>query len=137
MGQGGAGTSLDCKFRMRDSLDWIRSTCSTCSAIGLADARGGALLRHIADAPADAMILDRAAAILPELFAWLEALETPDDGVPHKLPAVTRMVMSLGPRQLVVLVGPDACIMAICTSRDAPALIRVCQSVLVGRAIAA
>ncbi len=122
---------------MRDSLEWIRSTCSTCSAIGLADARGGQLLRHLAEAPADAALLDRAANILPELFAWLEALETPNDGVPHKLPSVTRMVMSLGTRQLVVLVGPDACLMAICVSRDAPALIRACQSVLVGRAIAA
>lgn len=123
---------------MQSVLESIKAGCPGCAAIAIAESATGALISTLADGPADHAMLDRAAAVIPDLFAWLDALDAPapfsDKPEP---PGLARLVIAAGTRQLVALRGDEHTIIGLVPPRAAPLLARAATALLTPRATAA
>ena len=114
---------------MQSVLESIKAGCPGCAAIAIAESATGALISTLADGPADHAMLDRAAAVIPDLFAWLDALDAPQ-GSPG-------LVKGEDTRQLVALRGDEHTIIGLVPPRAAPLLARAATALLTPRATAA
>jgi hypothetical protein len=123
---------------MQSVLDSIKVGCPGCVAVAIAESATGALISTVADSPSDHAMLDRAAAVIPDLFAWLDALDAPapfsDKAEP---PGLARLVIAAGPRQLVAFRGSEHTLIGLVPPRAAPLLARAANALFAPKATAA
>lgn len=116
----------------------MRTVCPGCTAVAIAETMTGAVVASVADSPADHALLDRASAVIPDLFSWLDALDSPPPFSDKPEPqGVARLVIGAGSRQLVVIRGSERAVIALVTPRTTPLFVRAANAFVAENASAA